>query len=102
MGFRVRITPRLIERCGATHEERETQMHCRNQHSAVATLLPQIMELNVAKSNTGDHMAQLLEYLKSSQIETDLLISLGAAKLYIRKYLMTQAEQPPKTQRDAC
>ena len=64
--------------------------------------LPQIVELNVVKSNTDDHIAQLLRYLKSSQIETGLLISFGTAKLYIRKYLMTQEGQPPKMQRDIC
>ena len=48
------------------------------------------MELKAVKSTTDEHVAQLLGYLKSSRIETGLLINFGAAKLYVKKYLMTQ------------
>jgi GxxExxY protein len=47
-----------------------------------------IVELKACKSIDEAHVAQLLGYLKSSQIETGLLINFGSAKLYIKKYLM--------------
>lgn len=48
-----------------------------------------IVELKAVKTTTDDHVAQLLGYLKSARIETGLLINFGAAKLYVKKYLMT-------------
>jgi GxxExxY protein len=36
-----------------------------------------------------EHIAQLLGYLKSARIETGLLINFGAAKLHVKKYLMS-------------
>ena len=48
-----------------------------------------IVELKAVKATTDEHVAQLLGYLKSSRIETGLLINFGAAKLYVKKYLMT-------------
>ena len=49
-----------------------------------------IVELKACKAIADEHVAQLLGYLKSSRIETGLLINFGAAKLYVKKYLMTQ------------
>jgi len=51
-----------------------------------------IIELKACKAVTDEHVAQLLGYLKSSRIETGLLINFGATKLYVKKYLMTQKE----------
>lgn len=48
-----------------------------------------IVELKACKAIDDAHVAQLLGYLKSSRIETGLLINFGAAKRYIIKYLMT-------------
>lgn len=48
-----------------------------------------IVELKAAKSVADEHVAQLLGYLKSSRIETGLLINFGSAKLHIKKYLMS-------------
>ncbi len=48
-----------------------------------------IVELKAAKSVADEHIAQLLGYLKSSRIETGLLINFGSAKLHIKKYLMS-------------
>lgn len=48
-----------------------------------------IIELKACKAIDEAHVAQLLGYLKSSRIETGLLINFGSAKLYIKKYLMT-------------
>lgn len=47
-----------------------------------------IVELKAAKGVANEHVAQLLGYLRSSRIATGLLINFGAAKLYIKKYLM--------------
>ncbi|MCA9031820.1 MAG: GxxExxY protein [Planctomycetaceae bacterium] len=49
-----------------------------------------IVELKAVRSIADEHVAQLLGYLRSSRVETGLLINFGAAKLYVRKYLMTQ------------
>jgi len=49
-----------------------------------------IVELKAVRATTDEHIAQLLGYLKSSRIETGLLINFGAAKLYVKKYLMTR------------
>ena len=48
-----------------------------------------IVELKACKSLCDEHVAQILGYLKSSRIETGLLINFGAAKLQIKKFLMT-------------
>jgi GxxExxY protein len=48
-----------------------------------------IVELKACRSVADEHVAQLLGYLRSSRIETGLLINFGMAKLYIKKYLMT-------------
>ena len=49
-----------------------------------------IVEIKAAKAIANEHIAQLLGYLKSSRIETGLLINFGAPKLYIKKFLLTQ------------
>jgi hypothetical protein len=36
-----------------------------------------------------EHIAQLLGCLKSSRVETGLLINFGAPTLHVKKYLMT-------------
>ena len=51
-----------------------------------------IVEIKACRSIADEHIAQLLEYLKSSRIETGLLINFGAPKLYIKKFLMTPRE----------
>lgn len=38
----------------------------------------------------GEHIAQILGYLKSSRIENGLLINFGSPKLQIKKYILTQ------------
>lgn len=48
-----------------------------------------IVELKACKAIDDMHVAQLLGYLKSSRIETGLLINFGSSKLYIKKYPMT-------------
>ena len=48
-----------------------------------------IIELKAVRSTTDDHVAQILGYLRSSRIETGLLINFGAPKLQIKRYLMS-------------
>ena len=48
-----------------------------------------IVEIKACKAIVDDHIAQILGYLKSSRVETGLLINFGAPKLYVKKYLMT-------------
>jgi GxxExxY protein len=52
-----------------------------------------IVELKAVKSVVDEHVAQILGYLRSSRIETGLLINFGAPKLHIKKYLMTDPDQ---------
>jgi GxxExxY protein len=49
-----------------------------------------IVELKACKAIAEEHIAQLLGYLKSSRIETGLLINFGAPVLSVKKYLMTE------------
>ena len=48
-----------------------------------------IVELKAVRQICDEHVAQILGYLKSARIETGLLINFGAAKLSVKKYLMT-------------
>src|SRR5437588_1297232 len=48
-----------------------------------------IVEVKACRAIADEHVAQLLGYLRSSRIETGLLINFGSQKLYVKKYLMT-------------
>ena len=48
-----------------------------------------IVELKAARAVDNEHIAQLLGYLRSSRVETGLLINFGAQKLFVKKYLMS-------------
>jgi len=48
-----------------------------------------VVELKAVRAVADEHVAQLLGYLRSSRIETGLLINFGAPKLQVKKYLMT-------------
>ncbi len=48
-----------------------------------------IVELKAVRMTSDEHVAQLLGYLKSSRIETGLLINFGSPKLYVKKFLMS-------------
>lgn len=51
-----------------------------------------IVELKAARGIDNEHIAQILGYLRSSRIETGLLINFGAPRLYIKKFLMTELD----------
>ncbi|HSQ54129.1 MAG TPA: GxxExxY protein [Gemmata sp.] len=51
-----------------------------------------IVELKAARAIDNEHIAQRLGYLRSSRIETGLLINFGASKLYVKKFLMTDID----------
>jgi len=48
-----------------------------------------IVELKAARAVAEEHIAQLLGYLRSSRIETGLLINFGSPRLHVKKYLMS-------------
>ncbi len=48
-----------------------------------------IIELKAVKRITQEHIAQLLGYLRASNIEHGLLINFGAPKLEIKKYILS-------------
>jgi hypothetical protein len=48
-----------------------------------------IIELNAAKALADEHVAQVLGYLRASRIEHGLLMSFGAPKFEIRKYVLS-------------
>ena len=49
-----------------------------------------IVELKAVRATTDEHIAQLLGYLKTSRIETGLLINFGAPKLFVKKFILTR------------
>jgi GxxExxY protein len=49
-----------------------------------------VVELKAARVVADEHVAQLLGYLRSSRIETGLLINFGSSILHVKKYLMTE------------
>ena len=51
-----------------------------------------IVELKAVRAIDNEHVAQILGYLRSSRIETGLLINFGAPKLYVKKFLMTDLD----------
>ena len=50
-----------------------------------------IVELKAARTIAEEHIAQLLGYLKSSRVETGLLINFGSPVLNVKKFLITDA-----------
>ncbi|QQL44882.1 GxxExxY protein [Sulfuriroseicoccus oceanibius] len=46
-----------------------------------------IIELKACRAITTEHVAQLLDYLRSSKTRDGLLINFGAPKLFIKKYV---------------
>ena len=48
-----------------------------------------VVELKAVRAIAEEHVSQLLGYLRSSRIETGLLINFGAPILSVKKYLMT-------------
>ena len=77
-----------------------TQQHPLNVYDEDGTLLGEffadlfvenqlIVELKATRVLADEHVAQLLGYLRSSRIETGLLINFGAPVLHVKKYLMS-------------
>jgi GxxExxY protein len=50
-----------------------------------------IVELKACRTVADEHVAQIIGYLKSSRIETGLLINFGAPRLYVKKFLLTNS-----------
>ena len=71
----------------AVHDEDGTLLGNFNADLLIEDCL--IVELKAVRVVADEHVAQLLGYLCCSKIETGLLINFGAAKLHVKKYLMT-------------
>lgn len=50
-----------------------------------------VVELKACRSLADEHVAQLLGHLRASRIEHGLLVSFGAPRLQIRKYVLSAA-----------
>jgi GxxExxY protein len=50
-----------------------------------------IVELKACRTVADEHVAQIIGYLKSSRVETGLLINFGAPRLYVKKFLLTNS-----------
>ena len=50
-----------------------------------------VVELKATRAVIDEHIAQPLGYLRSSRVETGLLINFGAPVLHVKKYLMTDS-----------
>ncbi|PTX98389.1 GxxExxY protein [Opitutus sp. ER46] len=49
-----------------------------------------IVELKAVRAIADEHVAQLLGYLRSSRMETGLLINFGAPVLYVKKFVLNR------------
>ena len=52
-----------------------------------------IVELKTAKALADEHIAQILGYLRASNLEHGLLINFGAPKFEIRKFVIRRYEE---------
>lgn len=52
-----------------------------------------IVELKACRAITDEHIAQILGYLRASRIEYGLLINFGSSKLFIKKYILSNADE---------
>ncbi len=48
-----------------------------------------VVEMKAVRALSDEHVAQLLGYLRASRIEHGVLINFGAAKLEVRKYVLS-------------
>lgn len=51
-----------------------------------------VVELKSCSILTGEHVAQLLGYLRATRIEHGLLINFGSPRLQIKKYILDKTE----------
>jgi GxxExxY protein len=58
-----------------------------------------VIELKAARAIADEHVAQLLGYLKSTQLEHGLLINFGSYKFTIKKYVLSQKSSGSTTGR---
>jgi len=49
-----------------------------------------ILELKAVRAVVGEHVAQILGYMRSSGQEHGLLLNFGASRFYIKKYALTE------------
>jgi len=54
-----------------------------------------LVEVKAAKSIAGEHIAQLLGYLRSARLEHGVLVNFGAGRFQIRKLAMSDGLRVP-------
>ena len=59
-----------------------------------------IVEIKACRAIAEEHVAQLLGYLRASRMESGLLVNFGAAKLQVKKYVLSQTR--PDNRRPSC
>ena len=56
-----------------------------------------IVELKAVRTLADEHVAQVLGYMRASNQEHGLLINFGSAKFQIRKFILSEFRNPPKS-----
>ncbi len=56
-----------------------------------------IVELKAVRAFADEHVAQVLGYMRASNQEHGLLINFGSAKFQIRKFILSEFRNPPKS-----
>ena len=56
-----------------------------------------IVELKAVRTLADEHVAQVLGYMRASNQEHGVLINFGSAKFQIRKFILSEFRNPPKS-----
>lgn len=56
-----------------------------------------VVELKAVRTIADEHVAQVLGYMRASNQEHGLLINFGSAKFQIRKFILSEFRNPPKS-----
>ncbi len=56
-----------------------------------------IVELKAVRTLADEHIAQILGYMRASRQEHGLLINFGSSRFQIRKFILSEVTNPPKS-----
>ncbi len=56
-----------------------------------------IVELKAVRTIADEHIAQILGYMRASRQEHGLLINFGSSRFQIRKFILSEITNPPKS-----
>ena len=84
----------------AAQAEKPIKVHFRNNHvgeffADIVVEKKVILELKTVRTLTHDHEAQIINYLKASNIQVGLLINFGNPKIEYRRYTRTTDPNHP-------